>query len=263
VSGSFSLDWLTLREAADADARSAVVTESIISVLRARDHVRVLDLGCGSGSNMRYLARRLSNADWHLVDHDPLLLAAARTSTDSRVTTSVADLQTVDARLIDGCDLVTASALLDLVSESWLASLVRRCRANRSHVLFALNYDGRVRCWPEEPFDSSMRDLVNRHQRTDKGFGPAMGPDSGALAAAMLSNAGYQVQRAESDWQLGSGHSELQRQLIAGWAEAALEIAPVHAEDIRAWARQRQAHVLAGTSQILVGHDDIAGALRV
>jgi hypothetical protein len=71
---------------------------------------------------------------------------------------NVADLTT--AAIFHGRQLVTASALLDLVSEPWLQALAVRCREHASAVLFALNYDGRIQCWPEEPGDEQVRELV-------------------------------------------------------------------------------------------------------
>ena len=49
--------------------------------------------------------------------------------------------------------LVTASALLDLVSREWLTAVCARCYTHRSAILFALSYDGRMICQPEEAED--------------------------------------------------------------------------------------------------------------
>src|SRR5512145_1693945 len=84
--------------------------------------------------------------------------------------------QDLEALPLDGRDLVTAAALLDLVSASWLARLATRCAAVRADVLFALTYDGRIEWSPAIDGDARMCELVNLHQRTDKGFGPALGP---------------------------------------------------------------------------------------
>ncbi len=64
------------------------------------------------------------------------------------------DLSMLDDRAIfDGRALVTASALLDLVSERWLRALAARCAGHGAAVLFALSYDGRIVCSPEDPDD--------------------------------------------------------------------------------------------------------------
>jgi SAM-dependent methyltransferase len=258
----FSADWLALREPADTAARSPNLTEFVAEALGSRGALRILDLGTGSGSNVRYLTPRLRQPlQWRIVDNDPQLLAHARCAArDVQVIAS--DLDLLEPAWFEHTDLVTASALLDLVSEGWLARLVERCRAGVSAVLAVLNYDGRIICAPDDEQDAWICTLVNRHQRTDKGLGPALGPDAGRTLEAMLSDVGWEVRRAASDWVLGAGQAELQRQLIGGWALAALEIAPDQTARIAAWKQRRLAHVDHGDSQIIVGHDDVAGVLR-
>jgi len=155
-------------------------------------------------------------------------------------------------------DLVTASALLDLVSSSWIDALARHCRAVDASALFALTYNGESRCDPFEREDDWVRELMNRHQRqNDKGFGRAAGPDATSEAARAFAAAGYTVRRARSDWQISPDDRELQRQLIDGWTDAAIEMAPDRAAAIRDWRARRVAHVDAGRSRIVVGHEDL------
>ena len=73
------------------------------------------------------------------------------------------------------------------------------CRTSGAAVLFALTYDGRIACTPAEPDDEAIRDLVNRHQRTDKGFGEAVGPDASDLAQEYFAGAGYEVTQTVAD----------------------------------------------------------------
>jgi len=259
----FSTDWLALREPADIAARASDVTAFAVDALHAGAPCRIVDLGCGTGSNVRYLAPRLPQAQsWRLVDHAAALLDEARRRLPFDVETHLADLREPDAALLAGCHLVTASALLDLVSDTWLTRFVELCREARAVVLVALNYDGRMQCTPEDPDDGFVRDAVNQHQRTDKGFGPALGPDAGPRVAARLREAGYEVCSSQSDWVLGAGQDELQYQLIAGWAAAATELYPAAAGRIAAWLNRRQAYIEAGISCLVVGHDDVAGRLR-
>ncbi|HUR33352.1 MAG TPA: hypothetical protein VM032_06125 [Vicinamibacterales bacterium] len=254
----FSAEWLALREPADAAARAPAVHRFVLDALATVRPMRIVDLGSGAGSNVRYLSSRIRQPqEWHLVDHDARLLAHARALLPMPCATHVADLGRLDPGLLAGCTLVTASALLDLVSEGWLASFVQLCRQAHAAVLVALNYDGRIHCSPADEDDEFVRDRVNRHQRTDKGFGPALGPDAGAFAEARLRGAGYDVVRERSDWILDAARAELQRQLIAGWADAAIELEPPAVARITAWKTRRLAHVDAGRSGIVVGHDDV------
>jgi hypothetical protein len=226
----------------------------------------VLDLAAGTGANLRYLTPRLAgDQEWLLVDSDEALLTKAKVVQAFRlahVETRLMDLSEIDhpdvKTLFKRRGLVTASALLDLVSETWLRGLARHCHGQAAPLLFALTYDGRIHCSPEEPEDASIRVLVNRHQRLNKGFGDALGPEASDRAEQILVTQGYHVERETSDWVLSHESAELQRALIDGWTHAAVEIAPEEASPIRRWNLRRLKHVNEGRSTIVVGHVDLA-----
>lgn len=263
--------WLALREPADFAARSTALTQAVADGLSADRPLCVLDLATGTGSNVRYLARRLPEPQhWLVVDRDPVLLEElpARMSAwaggrDVAVDTRRVDLGALaDADIFSRRHLVTASALLDLVSETWLRALADRCRASGAAALFALTYNGQSSCIPVEPEDDAIRELMNRHQKTDKGLGgTAAGPGAAACAARCFAEAGYHIRREASDWVLPPDARELQRQLIEGWAEAAAQISPEQSTVIDDWLRRRLAHVEHGFSRVIVGHVDLAAWL--
>ena len=254
----FSAEWLALREPVDHAARSLDLARALLATLPGDRPLRVLDLGAGSGSNLRYLLDAgTRRADFLLIDHDPALLALVPKA--PWIETRCMDLATLaDPTIFDGREVVTASALLDLVSDQWLQALAALCAARGAAVLFALTYDGLIGCSPEDPDDGLIVALVNEHQRTDKGFGPALGPDAPGAAARCFEQFGYKVQRARSDWRLAPDRRALQQLLIEGWAQAATEIAPARARVIDGWRDRRLAHVAAGWSEIVVGHEDFA-----
>jgi hypothetical protein len=247
--------WLALREPIDAAGRSPDVTDAVGRSLPRGRIVRAIDLGTGAGSNIRYLESRLdAPIVWRAVDRAPLLTSCLG------IEILQAELGSLAPELFQAQDLVTASALLDLVSPSWIGRLARLCRSAGAAVLFALSYDGRSECFPAEPEDDAVRELFNRHQcAIDHGFGRAAGPHAAALALQAFSAAGYEMTSARSDWDLTPDQRDLQRQLIAGWAEAAAEMAPDRLPSIVEWLQRRLAHVDAGQSRILVGHVDLGG----
>jgi hypothetical protein len=284
------LNWLALREPADTDARSQRLTNEVVAAIGRHDPLGILDLGTGTASNVRYLAGRLFPLPqrWLIVDRDPVLLAEARAQMsswgatrgydvttrgdelvirgkgmDCRIETLCQDLGRLeDPGIFAGRHLVTASALLDLVSAMWLEYLAARCRAVGAVVLFALTYDGRSHCSPEEPEDDEIRELLNRHQRgSDKGFGPAAGPDAVEHVSRAFAADGYRVRREATNWLLPWDKREFQTELIEGWARAALEIAPDQAGKIASWLARRLGHVEAGRSLLTVCHEDIAAWL--
>ena len=259
-------DWLRLREAADWEARSPRLVQQIVEAIGDVATLQVLDLATGTGSNVRYLADRLPRRQrWLVVDRSPDLLALVTVhgrnqSLDFEIETLQRDLCALDdGGLFAGRQLVTAAALLDLVSESWLRSLAAHCRAAGSAALFALTYNGESSCSPAEPEDELVRELLNRHQRTDKGLGgEAAGPDAVACAERCFNEIGYQVRIEPTDWHLGPSQADMQRYLVRDWARAAGELAPELLPSITNWRDRRLAHIDAGRSRIIVRHHDLA-----
>ncbi|NWG24726.1 MAG: class I SAM-dependent methyltransferase [Pseudorhodoplanes sp.] len=118
---SFSAQWLELRERYDTPARNPGVLDAVAAAFAGKPAISVTDLACGTGSTRRAIAARLPvRQDWRLVDNDLSLLARARPSTlpaGVTITTVPVDLaRDLEAALDGSVDLVTASALLDLVS---------------------------------------------------------------------------------------------------------------------------------------------------
>ncbi|MBI4266451.1 MAG: class I SAM-dependent methyltransferase [Acidobacteria bacterium] len=282
--------WLALREPADAAARAAGLTCAIADAVASRGPLRALDLATGTGSNIRYLMPHLGGeqrwlaldrsaallerlpsrmSHWgeargYRVTHEPGACVVRGSSLECRIETRRLDLAVLDSEeAFDGRRLVTASALLDLVSERWLRALAERCRAVGAAALFAITYNGRVACTPPDPDDPMVLERFNRHQRTDKGLGgPAAGPGAVEAGVGCFTDAGYRVRREPSDWTVEASETELQRELIDGWAGAASEIAPAAASAIARWRARRLAHVDAGRSRLVVGHDDVAAWLE-
>jgi hypothetical protein len=289
VSG-FSAEWLGLREPFDAAARApSVARELALNLDRSGNEapLEILDLGAGAGSNFRYLAPLLGGLQrWRLADNDPKLLDAALGATHSwagargadarrartalsvgasdlvcHIETELADLSDLTAVELPAGGLVTAAALLDLVSQDWLETLAQRCRAAGAAVAFALTYDGRTTVEPAEHEDALVLSLFNRHQRLDKGFGPALGPAAAGAAEAAFEAHGYELRAAPSDWVIGPKQHAMQLALLDGWLAAALEMAPENRSALTSWHERRRSHMLAGRSQLRVGHIDLIGWL--
>lgn len=284
----FAPEWLAVREPVDASSRAAGLVDSLRERLSVRETLEVADLGSGTGANLRYLAPRLGGRqDWQLVDDDPGVLAAAESLTrdwaDSygarftatadgfsvsgksfqcrarRVTLNLAS--DLDELQLPVSGLVTASALLDLVSESWLRRVAARCRDGGATVMFALTYDGRMRFEPAHSSDEIIRTLVNRHQRTDKGFGPALGPAATATAQTIFTECGYRVGRERSDWRLGRDDRRLCAALLDGWRDAAAAMDEGARGELSRWQAWRREMLDTAGSRILVGHEDLLAAV--
>ncbi|MGE3144666.1 MAG: class I SAM-dependent methyltransferase [Pseudorhodoplanes sp.] len=257
----FSAQWLTLRERYDNAARNPAVLDAVAAAFASRSAISVTDLACGTGSTRRAIASRLpARQHWRMVDNDLSLLARARPAEmrqGTTITTVPVDLARDLEMALDGAvELVTASALLDLVSEEWLERFVTEIAARRLPVYAALNYDGRTTCGPVDAFDAAIAVAVNRHQLTDKGFGPALGPAAAMLATTKFQELGYAVTKGASDWLFAVSDREIQFEMVSGWARAARELDEYPLEDIVGWLTRRRDHIAAGRSTIVIGHID-------
>jgi len=257
----FSAQWLALRESHDLRARNPKVLDAVATSLGTRDALSIVDLACGAGSTVRALGPHLpARQHWDLVDNDPRLLAVAcsgQFSDDVTLNAVRLDLSSDFAAAFDGTkDLITISALLDLVSEDWLDRLAHHVAAQRLRVYAALTYDGRIELSPADPLDAAITSAVNAHQRTDKGFGPALGPSAAASAIAKFEALGYAIVKGQSDWTIGTADQEMQQELLAGWAGAASEINSLSRPDIDNWLARRRSAVEARVSTMRVGHVD-------
>ncbi|WP_424627815.1 class I SAM-dependent methyltransferase [Bradyrhizobium sp. SYSU BS000235] len=257
----FSAEWLALREPHDLRARNPAVLAAVSAAFRSSKSTRVVDLACGAGSTSRAVAGHLpAQQHWDLVDNDPQLLAVAcnrASSNEIKLSPTELDLTADFEVMLDGRkDLITTSALLDLVSEEWLERLVGRSAAHELPVYAALSYDGRIDLSPSDPCDTMVVTAVNAHQLTDKGFGPALGPSAAAAAIAKFEAAGYSVVQGASDWVIGTDDLRMQNELLEGWAAAANEIHALSRSDLDRWLFNRKSFVNERVSTMRVGHVD-------
>lgn len=252
VGVGFSADWLTLREPADQAARDDALLQHALELVGANPVL--MDLGCGTGSTVRTMAPALpGTATWRLVDNDPLLLERALESAGEGSTGHLLDIDQLASLPLEGVTLVTASALLDLVTEEWLGRLSQVLKVP---FYAALSYNGEM-CWdPVDPRDQAVTEAFNRHQRQDKGLGPALGPTSVVKTIEVFEAAGFIVLHGDSPWQLAPESSALQQALVAGIAQAASEAAGEPDEmTAQAWGETRVAQ--ATQTQCVIGHGDL------
>jgi hypothetical protein len=257
----FSADWLALREPHDLRARNSAVLEAVAASLKARASVQLIDLASGTGSTLRALSQHLpSRQSWKLIDNDAALLnRAIATPLDKNIFVSAMTIdlsRDLATALEQPADLVTMSALLDLVSQAWLDEFAAAIAARAIPLYAALSYDGRASFAPADPFDAAITGVVNAHQRNDKGFGAALGPAAAAFAIARFETVGYSVVSGASDWAIGPDDRDMQTELLEGWAGAARETSSLSLDDINAWLARRSAAVAAGRSSLHVGHVD-------
>lgn len=273
----FSAQWLALREPADHRARDIALQSLVLHDLERLARMRagplkLVDLGSGSGSNLRALAPLLpEHQHWTLVDYDPALLEAARAAciawadqvvakdaslklikNNKNVTISFRceDLSSnIEAVLAEPADLFTAAAFFDLVAEQWLEQF---CSLLSTPLYTVLTYNGIENWTPSEPSDAAMLKAFHAHQQTDKGFGAAAGPTAAGVMENLFRARGFVVSSASSPWKLDTNDRALIEQLATGSAGAVRDTGLVLQQDVDAWQRSR---CQASTCEI--GHTDL------
>lgn len=272
----FAPDWLALREPADVRARAAGPAGTLAARFIGHEHASVVDLGCGTGSNLRATSGLLPDRQtWRLVDHDPALLAAARdklaawadgadTAADGAlvlskgrqriaVTFTQADLAgDLAGALGSRTDLVTASALFDLCSADFIRRFAAAVAERRSLFYTVLTYNGIQHWTPRRPADNAMAGAFHAHQMRDKGFGPSAGPTAPAHLADQFRLAGYIVEEGDSPWRLSAPRDKaLIDELADGFANAVAETGKVDRKTVDEWKKLSRSAAETGHTDTL------------
>jgi hypothetical protein len=259
----YSPSWLSLREGADGRARAQELIGQLPAE-RSAERVVVHDLGCGIGSMGRWLAPRLPGRQhWILHDQDPELLDRAATSMPASaadgspvtVETRRSDLTRLSAADFVGARLVTASAVLDLLTADEVSRLAVACVDADAPALFALSVVGRVELTPADPLDGAIAAAFDAHQRRDVGGRRLLGPDAVGITAGAFAHLGAAVHLGPSPWQLEAQDAALAADWLRGWVSAASEHDPDLPVD--GYLKHRIEAARAGRLTVRVHHADL------
>jgi hypothetical protein len=259
-----SAGWLDLREPADAAARAGDLVERLREHLPAAGRRVIHDLACGSGAMGRWLAPQLPGRQrWVLHDRDVSLLGRAEgdlpgpaaDGASVAIETRCSDITLLEPDDLAGADLITASALLDLLTAEELTQLIAVCAEVACPVLISLSVIGRVELRPADPLDSRIAAAFDAHQRRMTARGRLLGPDAVAAAVEGFRGIGRGVCVRPSPWRLGPAQADLAAEWLRGWIGAACEQDGELAAG--ACARRRLAQARAGGISVVVDHADL------
>ncbi len=255
----FAPEWLSLREGADAVARSVELLDPLRARLAGGELV-IRDLGCGTGSMGRWLAPRLPGPQqWILTDRDPALLARAAAGLPGPATAVIdeRDLALLAAADLAGTSLVTGSALLDLLTAGEVVGLAAACAEAGCPALLALSVTGQVSLDPAEELDDVLQEAFNAHQRRTVDGRRLLGPDAAEVAARAFEGLGAQVYRRPSPWRLGQEEAALTAQWLQGWVAAACEQEPGLVREAVPYLRRRLGLCEVGDLHATIHHEDV------
>jgi hypothetical protein len=258
--------WLALREPADAGARARGLVEELRRHLPPTGRRVIHDLGCGTGAMGRWLAPLLPGPQrWVAHDRDADLLEVAAADLPGPAAdgaaVSVEAKQTDITRLRPGeladATLITASALLDLLTEDELAGLVGVCLDAGCPALLTLTVVGGVDLTPADPLDRRVGAAFDAHQRRTREEGRLLGPDAVGVALEEFGRLGAEVLVRPSPWLLGATHADLAAEWLTGWVGAACEQQVELTAETETYTRRRLAEARARQLAVTVEHADL------
>jgi hypothetical protein len=257
-----SATWLALREPADAAARARDLVEELRARLPATGRLVIHDLGCGTGAMGRWLAPLLPGPQhWVLHDRDADLLQAAAADPPGpdlygaavTVETKQSDINRLHSGELADATLITASALLDMLTADELSGLADLCIATGCPALLTLSVVGHVELTPADALDGRVAAAFNAHQRRTTEKGRLLGPDAPEVAIGEFGRRGAEVLVRSSPWRLSDSQADLIAEWFAGWIGAAFEREP----ELAVYGPRRLAEATAGQLNVVVDHADM------
>jgi hypothetical protein len=263
--------WLARREPADAVARATDLVDQIRQRLPSSGRHVIHDLGSGTGGMGRWLAPLLPGPQhWVVHDRDADLLKlaavdrplAAVDGTAVTVEPRHSDITRLQPSDIADSSLITASALLDLLTARELSALVALCAGLRCPALVTLSVVGRVELSPADPLDRRVAAAFDAHQRRTTERGRLLGPDAVAAAVEEFGGIGAEVLVRRSPWRLGPAQADLTGEWLRGWLGAACEQQRDLAAQAESYECRRLTQAAAGELEVTVEHADLLAVLR-
>ncbi|TFC22590.1 SAM-dependent methyltransferase [Cryobacterium glucosi] len=260
-----SPDWLALREPEDAAARSRDL--ALTAAAKIPDGpVIVHDLGSGTGSMMRWLAPLLPGPQtWILHDWNPDLIESAigrmrpRDGNSAAISVlarpgNLADLRASD---LEGASLVTASALLDVLTSHETHTIVDACVDASCPALLTLSVTGRVRLSPRDHLDAAFEEAFNAHQLRLADNRRQLGPYGAPIARGLFTQAGWEVRQTATEWLLDHSRHRLLLDWFCGWVDAAVEQDPRLGAEAARFRRLRMSQIRRGELAARIRHVDL------
>ncbi len=259
-----AVDWLQQRFLFDNRARDHALLQQALQLLHNKPAARVVDLGAGTGNNALFLAPRLPRGcELTVVEqHDYLLQACQQrfsNAHESNLTTRFVQ-QDLHQWLSETTrvDLICNSALLDLMTEQELSTLLHRLQALEAPMYSTLNYQG-VRFLPGDEADAGYIKLFERHMSRKLDRGQPLGARTLERLQSLCKQIGLTVKSAPSSWEitaLDSGFMQMNLTFYQRGIEALLT-EPDDKAALYQWLVEKQSRIEDGTLTLRVLHQDV------
>lgn len=257
--------WLAVREAEDSRARSQDLARSVRSLL-PDGPITVHDLGSGTGSMMRWLAPLLPGPQtWVLHDWNASLTERAldgelpRDLLDAPISvrSRIGELARLEGADLEGASLVTASALLDVLTAPEAHAIVDACIEVGAAALFSLSVTGEVELRPWDARDKLYEAAFNGHQRREVHGRRLLGRYGGPIVRGLFGRARWNVRTARTSWRLDNREPQLLADWFDGWVDAAEEQRPELRDECAGYRELRRGQLDRGELSAVVHHLDL------
>ena len=251
-------------EAIDRRFRNGDVSDALTGWFSGRSALRVLDLACGTGANMRALAPILPpDQDWIMltgseaeeeqvrdllfrwapaaeeiagglkIERQGLRIAVRFERHDVAASGTMPDCEAAGLVVLD------QNALR--LTTSTFAAIANACARMGAVVHARCLYDGRIKLQPHHPADAQMTAALHRRLMEQTPLGAASGPLAASQLAERLELAGYSVIEGPGNAVLKAAGPQgtdgaLMRAILSQMAEAQRAVARGHDKMIDTWA---------------------------
>lgn len=279
----FATDWLEERNRFDEAARNPTVEAAFLRYAEQQQPLNLIDIGAGNGAVFTYLAPKLPpEQNWTLVELNPKLLKNARqrlllwangnhytiekdeadyllfTRQERRLSIQlrqVSFLKLEEHFPLEAYHAVTASAVIDLLSQEMLEALLRLLHRHQLAFYATLNYQS-MEYLPAGPQDTAMIEAYEQHMRRQQDFGRALGPTcTTALHQLAKSIYGHSPVDGPSPWAIRPTDIAMHRHLLS-FMETSIAIANPKL-DTAGWVARKQELLESNQLHLTVNHTDL------
>lgn len=253
---------------------------------RDTSDIELIDMCSGSGNFLIWsIKNKLFFSGYTLIDNDIKLLKSIKSNlrkNTSKDLTIKSNTNNMNLILIRGshisskvlikkndCDIfnyktkrfhvISYSAVLDLMSKSSIIKALKR--ANDINVIyFSLCFNGMVKWTPSNIFDKYILSFFNNHQRTDKGFGSALGFKSIDFLKRYAIKKDMNITTKNSPWVINNKSNKdktFMNRYLLDVKKALFHMEGIDKDILRKWFNEKKNDIESKSIKLYVGHQDI------
>ena len=269
----------------DETSRSSALVDYLNKIPKKYE-IDLIDFCCGTGSFLIWaLNKNISFQNCILVDYDIKLLKSIksnlRTYLKSKYTiqsnTNNLNLlikknsKTISSVSIEkyDCDeyshknkslhIISYSAALDLMSKSSIDIALKKIKKN-SILYFSLCFNGSVRWTPTNTFDKYILTFFNNHQRSDKGFGNALGHKSIEYLKKKADKLDFNITITDSPWIIKNKSEKdtaFMKRYLLDIRKSLFHMEGIDKNILRKWYEDKKYDLENKKIKLYVGHNDV------